>query len=85
MNIFIDICGFFFQNYLFLEDFSCGNIIGCFVKCSGGQCDFIVFWNDIGEYVQFEMKKKFFVLDFSDYWIVIGFFEDKRMVIRSNR
>lgn len=67
------------HNHSLPEDLSCGNTIGCFAKCSGGQCDFIVSWNDTGEHVQFEMKKKFPALDPSDHWIAIGFSEDKRM------
>uniref|UniRef100_K1RDF5 Putative ferric-chelate reductase 1-like protein n=1 Tax=Magallana gigas TaxID=29159 RepID=K1RDF5_MAGGI len=67
------------HNHSLPEDLSCGNTIGCFAKCSGGQCDFIVSWNDTGEHVQFEMKRKFPALDPSDHWIAIGFSEDKRM------
>jgi hypothetical protein len=68
------------QNQTLLEDFGCGDTKGCFAKCSGGQCDFIISWNDTGEHVQFEMKKKFSVMDPSDHWIAVGFSEDKRMV-----
>lgn len=68
------------QNQTLPEDFGCGETKGCFAKCSGGQCDFIISWNDTGEHVQFEMKKKFSAMDPSDHWIAVGFSEDKRMV-----
>ncbi|XP_048759187.2 putative ferric-chelate reductase 1 [Ostrea edulis] len=68
-----------FHNQTLPEDFGCGETKGCFAKCSGGQCDFIISWNDTGEHVQFEMKKKFSAMDPSDHWIAVGFSEDKRM------
>ena len=68
------------QNHTLPKDPACGNTVGCFAKCSGGQCDFIVSWNDTGEHIQFEMKKKFPDQDPVDHWIAVGLSEDKRMV-----
>ncbi|XP_062597599.1 ferric-chelate reductase 1-like [Saccostrea cucullata] len=68
-----------YHNETLQADFGCGDTKGCFAKCSGGQCDFIITWNDTGEHVQFEMRKKFSTMDPNDHWMAVGFSEDKRM------
>lgn len=52
---------------------------GCFVKCSGSDCDYLVTWKDLGTAVQFEILGKPDP-SFRDAWVAVGFSSDTKMV-----
>ena len=59
-------------------DEECGATKGCFSKCSGAACDYIVTWRDNVDTVDFELATV--VLNTDNKWIGIAFSTDLKMV-----
>ena len=61
-------------------DGECGRTKGCFVQCSGGECDFEVTWKDEGSDVAFEISAR--LAHDEDKWVSVAFSHDLQMVCK---